>query len=144
MPRLPRLPAAAAGFALLAAAGCGGSGLHPVAGRVVYPDGRPVTAGRVVLDTGPAFTGSWGGIRPDGTFVMGTKTPDDGVPAGRWRVYLVNTELPPPEGSLAPPTQLVHPRYADPDTAGLAFDVPAQTDWQIVVDPPPAAPARRR
>ena len=122
----------------LTPAGCG-TKLHPVKGRVHFPDGSPLTVGRVVIDPGKATTGSWGLIRPDGTFTMGTHTTDDGVPAGTHRVSIENAmTFPPPGlgGRPFTPQPLIHGRFTDPQRSGLTFEVPRETVWDIVVEKP--------
>jgi hypothetical protein len=120
----------------ISAVGCGRSGMHPVKGSVRYPDGSPVTTGKVLIDSGSAGVGSWGSILPDGTFRMGTHAPTDGVPAGEHRVSIVSACIYPAPGSSAEPTPLVHERYNDSKSSGLVFRVPDVTTWEIVVDPP--------
>lgn len=117
--------------------GCGRS-MYPVKGRVHYPDGTPLDHGRVVIDTGNDMTGSWGLVRPDGTFEMGTHTTNDGVPAGSHRVFLQNAVTAPPPGFTGTfkPQPLVHPRYMSAENSGLRFEVPGQTEWDIVVEKP--------
>jgi hypothetical protein len=136
---MPRSILLALVAAAVPVAGCGQSGMHPVSGRVVYPDGTPLTAGKVVIDTGNALTGSWGSIRPDGTFVMGTNTPDDGVPPGTHRVYIHGAFEPPADPNNPPPNPkaLVHARFTNPAESGLTFTVPEQVKWEIVVEHPP-------
>lgn len=121
---------------LLLIAGCGGN-LHPVNGRVHYADGEPVTHGRVILET-PGPTGIWGLVRPDGTFTLGTNTPDDGVPAGTYNVYLENTDTFPPAGSTEnfTPQPLVHSKYGDPKTSGLTLEVPVKVQPDLTVERP--------
>jgi hypothetical protein len=115
--------------------GCGKS-IYPVKGRVHFTDGTPLSQGRVVIDTGMELTGSWGLVRPDGTFEMGTNTPNDGVPPGKHRVYLMNTMTTAPPGFIGvfQPKPLVNPRFNKSETSGLVFEVPAQTEWDIVVE----------
>ena len=120
----------------IAATGCGRSGIYPVKGSVRYPDGSPVTTGKVLIDSSSAGVGSWGSILPDGTFRMGTHSPTDGVPAGEHRVSIVSACIYPPPGSTAEPTPLVQERYNDSQSSGLVFRVPDVTTWEIVVDPP--------
>ena len=120
----------------ISAVGCGRSGMHPVKGSVRYPDGSPVTTGKVLIDSGSAGVGSWGSILPDGTFRMGTHSPTDGVPAGEHRVSIVSACIYPAPGSSAEPTPLVHERFNDSQSSGLVFRVPDVTTWEIVVDPP--------
>jgi len=122
---------------LIPVAGCGSS-IHPVRGTVHFPDGSPLSYGRVVIESDDGKTGSWGITHEDGTFEMGTLTPNDGVPAGTYRVYLTNTTTPPPADlSVAfTPKPLVHAKYASKDTSGIVFEVPKQTTWDIVVEKP--------
>lgn len=124
------------GLLAIAVAGCGRSGIHPVQGSVRYRDGSPVTAGKVLLDSGSSDAGSWGSILLDGTFRIGTHSPTDGVPAGEHRVSIVGACIYPPAGSAAGPISLVHERFADAATSGLVFRVPEVTTWEIVVDQP--------
>jgi hypothetical protein len=121
----------------LALVGCGNN-LYPVKGRVHFADGSPLPVGRVVIDSGSATTGSWGLVQPDGTFQIGTHTTNDGVPAGTHRVYIENATTYPPPGHSGPftPKPLIHPRFTNPKRSGLTFEVPRQTDWDIVVERP--------
>ncbi|WP_439623458.1 hypothetical protein [Gemmata sp.] len=131
------LVALAACALLVAPAGCSRA-VHPVKGTVRFKDGTPLTVGRVVVDSDDGKSGSWGAIRPDGTFEMGTLAPNDGVPAGTYRVYLTNTTTPPPADLSAPftPKPLVNTRFNDKETSGVAFEVPRETTWEIVVEKP--------
>jgi hypothetical protein len=120
---------------LVSLAGCAESAIHPVRGRVVFPDGKPLEHGTVILDTGMSKEGSWGAVRSDGTFVMGSNTPDDGVPAGTWRVFLANAHRPASDSAPQSPP-LVHAKFLNPETSGLSFTVPDQPVWEIVVEKP--------
>lgn len=120
------------------ASGCGTQNIHPVTGKVFFPDGKPLTTGRVVIDSGENPVGSWGQLQDDGTFVMGTHTPSDGVPAGTWRVTIQNAMTSPPpnfEGEFVS-KPLIDPKYFDPETSGLVFEVPPQQEWNITVTRP--------
>jgi len=121
----------------VAVAGCGTS-MYPVKGRVHFADGTPLTQGRVIVESEDGKTGSWGIIHEDGTFEMGTLTSNDGVPAGTYRVLLSNATTQPPPGMTVPfvPKPLVHVKYANKDTSGITFEVPAQTTWDITVEKP--------
>jgi hypothetical protein len=92
----------------------------------------------VVVDSGKEMTGSWGLIRPDGTFEMGTHTTNDGVPPGKHRVYLQNTMTSAPPGFIGvfKPQPLVQPRFTSPEKSGLVLEVPGQVEWDIVVEKP--------
>ena len=126
---------------MLALAGCGRSDLHPVSGTVRFPDGSPLTTGRVVLDYGPqANRGGWGYIKPDGTFTLGSLTQTDGVRAGTVRVAITLASKadgePDKDGMITKLKPLIHARFAHPDTSGLSFEIPRQTKWEIVVGRP--------
>ncbi|MFO0825583.1 MAG: hypothetical protein U0792_21085 [Gemmataceae bacterium] len=125
------------GLVLVSLVGCA-KPMHPVKGFVHFKDGAPLKAGRVVIDFEDGKTGAWGAIREDGTFEMGTLTPNDGVPPGTYKVYLTSTIEPPP-ASLGPgyvPKELIHKKFADKETSGIVFQVPQQTTWDIVVEKP--------
>lgn len=120
-------------------AGCGRRNLHPVSGVVRFSDGTPLSAGRVVVDFGrDSFSGAWGHVRSDGTFAIGTLSAADGMRAGVVQVAIVNAVEPvyAPDGTAITSKPLIHPRFADPETSGLSFEVPRQTHWDIIVDRP--------
>lgn len=119
---------------VVAAVGCGRSGLVPVSGRVAYADGSPVPLGRVVIESPGGSRGAWGRIKSDGRFTMGTRTERDGVAPGTYRVVILDACTGPgPEG---PGKEFVDARFGDFQTSGIEFQVPQQTDWQIRVEPP--------
>lgn len=119
-----------------AAAGCGVR-QHPVSGRVQFPDGAPLAIGRVTVSFGNGL-GATGWLRPDGTFDLGTHAPTDGLEPGTYKVAIDNAVTPPPGGYdpkfVAKP--LIHPRFANPETSGLTFEVPRDREWVIVVEKP--------
>ena len=121
-------------IALAAVTGCWNRGLHRVSGKVSFPDGSPVTAGRVVIEYGNGRM-AVGRIRPDGSFTVGTLTESDGIQAGTFRVAIKDALVPKSDTSSEFLT-LVHSRFADPATSGLEFKVPDQVVWKIVVEKP--------
>jgi hypothetical protein len=129
----------AACVAITALAGCGRRDLHRVSGVVRFSDGSPLSTGRVVVDYGrDSLSGAWGHVRSDGSFTIGTLSAADGMRAGVVRVAIVNAVKPvfAPDGTAIAAKPLVHPRFADPETSGLSFDVPRQTLWDIIVERP--------
>ena len=133
--------ALSAGVAVLPLAGCGRSDLHAVSGTVRFPDGSPLTTGRVVVTYVPqAAYGGWGYIKPDGTFTLGSLTQTDGIRAGTVRVAITFASeadgKPGGDGGSAKPKPLVHARFESPETSGLSFEIPRQTKWEIVVERP--------
>lgn len=128
-----------ASVAVVLLAGCGRRDLHRVEGVVRFADGQPLTTGRVVLDYGPqAVHGGWGYVRSDGTFTLGSLTPDDGVRAGTVRVAVLNAVAVETgrDPSIVKTQQLVHSRFESPATSGLSFEIPRQTKWEILVERP--------
>jgi hypothetical protein len=123
--------------ALPLAGGCKRSGLVKVKGRVAYADGTPVPLGRVVIDSGDSPTGSWGRIKSDGRFTIGTLQENDGMTPGTYRVAILDAST--AGGPDGPGKEFVDERFTDYATSGLEFRVPEQTDWQITVEPPKAA-----
>jgi len=66
---------------LLLAGGCGEDRprAYPTKGRVIFADGTPVKLGTVELLSQNHGTTASGKIGEDGSFVLGTYTPDDGA-----------------------------------------------------------------
>lgn len=109
---------------LLAAAGCG-SKLHPVHGKVAFPDGTPLDGGLVVFEQqkeGESPVMARGEIHTDGSYQLSTYRPGDGVPPGKYRVLVSpKTDLNDVDGPRKPPP--FDPRYMAFDTSGLEFEV---------------------
>lgn len=127
LPRPARWPAAA--VLLLALAGCGKDDLYPVRGKVVFPDGSPMTAGKVILH--PAAEGQGrdadADIQPDGTFEARTATPGDGVAPGRYKVVVK-----PPKVSEKP-QQVVDPKHLKFETTGLEVTVRPEPNENVTL-----------
>ena len=122
-------------LAVIAVAGCGRSGLHPVRGRVSFTDGSPLPTGRVVVSYGDGKA-SWGTIKPDGSFSLSTLKQSDGMRAGTCRVAIKDAYVEVEKNGEKVSVPLVHKRFADPGTSGLEFTVPDKTVWEIVVEKP--------
>ncbi len=121
--------------------GCS-TGLLPVKGKVSYEDGRPVTAGSVVVESvaeGNAKRNSANGnIQPDGSFQLTTLKSGDGVPEGRYRVAVLSPPLSDDQvGRGEKP--LVEAKYSQLDTSGLEIEVkPGSTEFSLTVTQPGA------
>jgi hypothetical protein len=127
--------AAATALILLGLAGCEANRTYPVAGKVVFTDGEPVTGGLVMFEPLDQPTVcARGHIRADGTFHLSTYKTNDGACAGRHRV-LVQPPMPNNrQESQSPP---IHPRFGSFDTSGLEYTVtPGKNTFTIEVERP--------
>ena len=94
----------------------------PVRGTVTL-DGQPVTEGEVVF-LPAAGKPSRGRLDAEGAFVLSAYTSGDGAVIGAHRVGVIARRGEPEEWSEAPTVEwLVPPRYANPATSGLTFEV---------------------
>jgi hypothetical protein len=126
---------------LVGAAGCG-SGRIPVTGRVVYEDGSPLTEGTVIgeAEEGGKKVMARGAVQSDGRFRWGTERPCDGAWPGKYRVVVVGRALGDAEASQGK-LPAVDPRYANPKTSGIVFEVKeTDNDFTITV----TRPARKK
>lgn len=106
----------------LFAIGCGEK-LNEVRGKVAYEDGTPLAQGLVVFESQAekqAITAR-GEIQADGSFVLSTHAPGDGVPAGKYRVLVVPGDSIDATGQPRPPS--FDKRFSDFGTSGLEFEV---------------------
>lgn len=83
-------------IAVALTAGCGGGdGALQVTGKVTDAAGAPIQCEGGMVLFQPAATGegasgkhATGGVNPDGTFTMMTRTPGDGMQPGQYKVVL--------------------------------------------------------
>ena len=121
-----RWAAALAGLLLIGLGGCGGGGLYPVQGKLLYEDGQPVKelAGFNVTFTSQKLgKSSVGTIEEDGSFRMTTERPNDGVFPGKYQV-IISQPHPNPERN----------QHQQP-IVDLAYENPEQTDLVADVEP---------
>jgi hypothetical protein len=127
----------AAALLLLAAAGCGPRTLYPVRGRLVFPDGSPVTglAGAAIEFepvAGEPKVGARGEIDGEGRFVMTSERPGDGALLGKHRVLIERVFLDPER--MAP--RVLAEKYERFDTSGLEVTVePKTNEVRLTVEP---------
>ena len=108
-------------------AGCAGSGIHPVEGQLVWPDGGvavELEGSLIIFDLPEKMINAQGVVGPDGKFKLGTKTMDDGAMAGDYQVLIIERRKPAggPDASLLAEGKM-HLRYADPSTSDLTATV---------------------
>jgi hypothetical protein len=132
-PRTRFLALASSCFAL---AGCGLGGppdgtpnvaTHPVKGKILLGDGKPLTGGRVYL-VPEELTAlqAQGDIGPDGTFALATLQPGDGAAPGTYKVRIepAAVDVTAPKAAKAPK---IAARYTDEDSSGLVVTIDANT-----------------
>ncbi len=127
-------------------AGCGGSGLAPVRGQLVYPDGKPaneLVGCTVVFEATGAdgkSVGAVGEVDAEGRFELTTNKPGDGAPVGTNKVSL----NPRWRGQSERPDPLpVLDKYANASTSELTVEVKAgPNDVQITVELKPGKPRK--
>ena len=114
---------------------------YPVKGIVKWRDGQPATElsdGAIELQVieGPTIRVSpRAPIRSDGTFTLRTYRPNDGAPAGKYRVAI----LPwfPMEEDLPPPPKIVDRRLQSFQTTPLQVAIkPAPNEIELTIDRP--------
>jgi hypothetical protein len=131
-----------AGLAVLLISGCGKSGLYRVEGKVVFPDGTPLTAGTVEFNPldKDAILAPRGEIEADGTFRASTHKEGDGAPPGDYRVAIT----PPDELEPGRPRPLPYDRrFKTFETSGLEYTVKEGRNefFTITVEKPAAKEA---
>lgn len=113
--------------------------LIPVEGRVLY-QGKPLEYGSVMFQpngNGPLARGT---IGADGTFVLGTKTSDDGVRPGVCRVRVTafaaqrSTAEANAQRELSLGRSAIPAKYQSFGTSGLTVEINPETPQPIVID----------
>lgn len=125
--------------------GCN-SGQVGMGGRVTYSDtGEPLEAGTVSFTT-PTFHAR-GEIQKDGKYTIGSFSEKDGLPPGKYQVYIsgaVREEGRTPQGMpiLVP---LIDAKFTDPAKSGITCEVTAATKTlDIKVDRAPAKSDKKK
>jgi hypothetical protein len=121
-------------------AGCGGSGIHPVEGQVVWKDGTPATdlAGSLIMfESAEKQTSSRGQIEADGSFHLTTEKENDGAPLGEHTVLIIEVgrqSIGGPDGTNIAPAK-VDTRYMTPATSDLKATVkPGENKITLTVE----------
>ena len=138
-------------FCVLVVAGCNRNA--KVTGKVAFPDGEPLTSGQVVFEN--EKLSAMGKLSKDGSYTLGTQKENNGIPKGKYRVYITGAvtykETPAPSpsagapgvynpGATSPPlpasVSLIHRKYRSVETSGLEVDVKGTMNYDIKVEKP--------
>jgi hypothetical protein len=109
--------------------GCSGSSFstqtkYEVKGKVVLPNGKPLSAGRVTFVAADGLLPEASGeIYPDGAFSLSTRVPGDGAAPGRYKVRIEPAESKNPR-TIRPGFPV---KYVDEDSSGLVVTVRAES-----------------
>jgi hypothetical protein len=129
------LVALLAALPLAGIAGCGPS-KYPVNGKIVWSDGTPakeLEGGLVIFEFTQAPMCARGVIKEDGSFVLTTERPEDGVIPGPYRVLV--SQLRPDETIRPRPPLPMDTRFEAFQTSGLTFTVqPGQNEPVLKVE----------
>ena len=107
-------------FSLLILSGCSDKvGLN---GKVVFSDdGSQLTTGTVCFETDTYL--SRGELKPDGTFVLGSLKESDGLPPGKYRVYISDAENVTVRNGIESYESMIDEKYTSARTSGIEIDV---------------------
>jgi hypothetical protein len=114
---------------------------YPAKGIVKWSDGQPakeLADGTIELQVieGPKIRVSPRGlVQSDGTFALRTYRPDDGAPAGKYRVAILPCS--PAEENLPPPPQIIDRRLQSFQTTPLQIAIkPAPNEIELTIERP--------
>ena len=131
-------------FVVCFVSGCGNS--NAVTGKVTFPDGEPLTVGKVMFTNGSIT--AFGDINAKGEYRLGMEKAGNGIPAGTYQVYITGARI---EGDPAqadiledgtkvtPLILAIDPKFGTPSQSGLTCEVKGKTTYNIPVVKPPAS-----
>lgn len=116
--------------------GCGDDRIatYPVSGRVQFADGRPVRHGTIEFESIEHGTTATGKILHDGSFVLGTYTPDDGAAEGTHHAIVLQLVI--ADGAFKHTVdhgKAVPVKYGDYKTSSLDALVKAEEENEVVI-----------
>ena len=113
--------------------GCGGSNIK-FSGKVTFPDGQPLTMGLVCFSTS-TFMAS-GQLQPDGTYSLGSLSENDGIPPGKYKVYVQGAAKETADGKM---NNLIDKKFMEMASTPLEYEVKKgeSPKFDFVVEYPP-------
>jgi hypothetical protein len=119
---------------LAVVAGCGGTGMHDVTGRVTDPTGAPLPEIRIVFIGKDNSVTATATTATDGVYRLGTRRPGEGSPAGDYTVLAVD-DVPFSDSGRSRAPRIAQ-RYSDPALSGLEACVkPGRNRFDFQLDP---------
>ena len=124
--------------------GCGDG--HTVTGKVTFPDGTPLTVGKVMFSDGSKT--AFGDLNAKGEYRLGMEKAGSGIPAGTYQVYITGALVDGnpdfaatmEDGSKVIPRILaIDPMFTAPSRSNLTCEVNGKTVFNIPVEKPSAA-----
>ena len=113
--------------------------LTPVQGRVLFQD-QPLKYGSIMFQpegNGPLARGT---IQPDGTFVLGTESTDDGARPGKCRVRITAFASQKPGAQTSSQQELalgdsaIPPKYQSFGTSGVVVDIQPDMELPLIIE----------
>ena len=114
--------------------GCGGK--PHIRGKVVFSDDKsPLTQGIVIFESDSGSV-SRGELDKNGNYTVGSLKTNDGLPPGKYKVYLTATEkiTQNPKGGLPLVEYTVDRKYEKVGTSGLTVEVKKSMTFDFEVD----------
>ena len=123
-----------------------------VSGKVTFPDGSPLTVGKVTFET-DTYSAS-GTLQEDGSYTIGSLSDRDGLPPGRYQVFIAgamkqagtkNMNVPSSGGagqsgmsSMSMPVFVpaIASKYTKASTSEITCDVKKSMTFDFRVEPP--------
>ncbi|MBR5757112.1 MAG: hypothetical protein IKX88_00760, partial [Thermoguttaceae bacterium] len=136
-------------FVFVGLVGCNGN-VH-VTGRVTFPNGQPLTVGKVIF-TDDFYMGK-SNLNKKGEYSIHTFRRDDGIKKGVYRAYIVGAVRFEPGETFDDPLQsfsldhlvlLIDIQHTNPDTSGWLFDIRKDAKIDFIVYPPGEVPESER
>ena len=133
-------------FVILLLSGC--SGNAKLGGKVSFSDGEPLTSGMIIFSNAERLARAF--IKPDGTYDVGSLFDKDGLPSGKYKVYITGAVQvagkrkvtlsgeggATMEGEEDILESLIAKEYTHRDTTPLEIEVPGGRVYNITVERP--------
>jgi hypothetical protein len=108
-------------FTIFFFAGCN-QGKVQLGGKVTFDDGTPLTVGAVIFST--ETYSAKGNIDANGKYVMGSISTNDGLPSGKYKVYIEGATEEVSGKSGESSRSLIDVKYNNYNTTPLSCEVP--------------------